>query len=108
MNAMADHLASIATHASIHTAAPNSSGSNESTAARQPIVWGAAASGDISITGSEAFTGGAASGPATHVGLWTAITGGTFLGGFALTGDQAFNAAGEYTLTDVSLDGDPT
>jgi hypothetical protein len=105
LNAMADHLASIADFASLHSADPGTTGTNETTAARQGIVWDAAANGDISLTGTEAFTGGAASGACTHVGLWSAASGGTFYGGFALTGDQTFNAAGEYTLTDVTING---
>lgn len=109
LNSMGDHLASLCTHASLHTADPGTTGANASAAARQPIVWDAATSGgDISITGTETFTGGAASGACTHVGLWSALTGGTFRGGFALTGDQTFNAAGEYTLTDVTINGSST
>jgi hypothetical protein len=105
LNAMADHLASLADFASLHTADPGTTGINETTAGRQAIVWDAAANGDISLTGTEAFTGGAASGPCQYVGLWSLASGGTFYGGFALTGDQTFNAAGEYTLTDVTING---
>lgn len=105
LNAMADHLGTLATHVSLHTADPGATGLNESPAARQPVTWAAAANGDITISAQENFTGGAASGPATHVGLWSAVTGGTFYGGFALTGDQTFNAAGEYTLTSLAING---
>lgn len=108
LNIMANALATAADHASLHTADPGATGLNPATSARQPIVWDAAAGGDISLTGTEAFTGGAASGPCTHVGLWTELVGGTFLGGFALTGDQTFNAAGEYELTDVTINGSAT
>jgi hypothetical protein len=108
LNAMANHLASIATHASLHTADPGATGTNESTAARQPIAWDAAVNGDISLTATENFTGGAASGPCTYVGLWSAVSGGTFYGSFALTGDQTFNAAGEYELEDVTINGSAT
>lgn len=108
LNIMANALAAAATHASLHTADPGSTGTNESTAGRQAIAWDAAANGDISLTGTENFTGGAASGACTYVGLWTASSGGTFLGGFALSGDQTFNAAGEYTLSDVTINGSAT
>ncbi len=107
LNAMANHLASLATHASLHSADPGTTGANQTSTARQPIAWDAAATGDISLTGTEAFTGPGL-GAVTHVGLWSALTAGTFYGGFALTGDQAFNAAGEYTLTDVTINGSST
>lgn len=105
LNLMANALAAAATHASLHTADPGTTGLNETTAARQPIAWDAAANGDLSLTGTEAFTGGAASGACTYVGLWSAVSGGTFYGGFPLTGDQTFNASGEYTLNDITISG---
>lgn len=95
-------------YAAIHTAQPNATGSNPSTAARQPITWDTAANGDMVATVDLAFTGGAASGPATHVGFWSALTAGTFYGWLPLTGDQTFNAAGEYTLTGISIPGTAT
>lgn len=93
------------THAQIHTAQPNASGSNESSAARQAITWVTAANGDLVITADLAFTGGSASGAATHIGFWSASSSGTFYGWLALTGDQTFNAAGEYTVTGVTITG---
>lgn len=106
LDVMANALKSAATHASLHTADPGTTGANPTAAARQPIAWdGPTSGGDLSLTGTEAFTGGAANGAVTHVGLWSALTGGTFYGGFALTGDQSFNAAGEYTLTEITITG---
>ena len=93
------------THAAIHTAEPNASGSNQSAAGRQAITWVTAANGDLVITQDLVFTGGAASGAATHIGFWSASTSGTFYGWQALTGDQTFNAAGEYTVTGVTITG---
>jgi len=90
----------------IHTAQPDAAGSNQSTAARQTITWVTAANGDIIATVDLNFTGGAASGPATHVGFWSqTAAGGTFYGWLPLTGDQTFNAAGEYTCTGVTITG---
>ena len=94
-----------ATHASLHTAEPNGSGSNASSASRQAISWETAAAGDMILTTDENFTGGSASGACTHVGLWSASTSGTFYGYFALDGDQTFNASGEYTLTAMTISG---
>ncbi len=97
-----------ATHLAIHTALPNASGSNESTAARVAASWPAAANGDFGTLTNKAFTGGAASGPATYLGFWSASTAGTFYGYLPLTGDQTFNAAGQYTVTSVSIPGTAT
>jgi hypothetical protein len=93
------------THAQIHTAEPNAAGSNEATSAREAITWVTAANGDLVITADLVFDGGAASGPATHIGFWSALTVGTFYGWLPLTGDQTFNAAGEYTVTGVTITG---
>ncbi|MFZ5852241.1 MAG: hypothetical protein ACOYY2_12735 [Actinomycetota bacterium] len=179
LNAGADAMAGKITHLALHTADPGAGGGNESTAARVIAGWPAASAGDISVS-NKAFTGGAASGPCTYVGLWgeaarvaissadapsnvittsaahgfavgdpvvfrgsvpaglstttlyyvasvpsaTTLTVSTtrggaavditatgtgevgrFYGSYALTGDQAFNAAGEYTITSLALNG---
>lgn len=98
-----------ATHSGLFTAAPNAAGTtNVAASARQAITWVTAANGDMVMTVDQAFTGGAANGACTHVGLWSASTSGTFYGYFALTGDQTFNAAGEYTVTDITITGTAT
>src|SRR5690554_5224042 len=91
------------THMSTHTAEPNGSGSNEGTGTRQSITWETAASGDMVITTDLEFTGLAASEAVTHIGFWSAQTDGTFYGFLPLTGDQTANAAGEYTVTGVTI-----
>lgn len=102
---LGDHLASIGTHCSLHTAQPSNTGSLATTAARQPAAWSATTTGGLlSLSAAETFTGGAASGPVTWVGIWTALTAGTFLGAFQITtGDLTFNAAGEYVLDDMNI-----
>ena len=97
-----------ATHLAIHTAQPNTSGSNESTAGRVAASWGAAANGDFATLSNKTFTGGQASGPATHVGFWSAATAGTFYGWLPLTGDQTFNSAGQYTISSITIPGTAT
>lgn len=97
-----------ATHLSLHSAQPDASGSNETTAARVAAGWGAAATGDFATLTNKAFTGGAAGGPVTHVGFWSAASGGTFYGYLALTGDQTFNASGNYTITSLAVPGSAT
>lgn len=101
LNIGANAIRAAITHVSLHSAAPNATGSNETTAARRPIAWSAAVAGDITAS-NIAFTGVAANGPVTHLGYWSAATGGTFYGFRALAGDQSANAAGEYTVTSVS------
>ena len=105
LNIGAAAMQAAATHLAIHTAQPDAAGSNQSAAARQAITWVTAANGDMVATVDLAFTGGAASGPATHVGFWSALTTGTFYGWLPLTGDQTFNAAGEYTVTGITVTG---
>lgn len=87
---------------SIHTALPNASGSNESAAPRVAAGW-STSNGVLTSSAAKNFTGGAASGPALYVGFWSASTAGTFGGYQALTGDQAFNAAGQYTVNTVTV-----
>lgn len=102
-NAAINGLISAVTHISLHTATPNASGSNESAAARQLVAWGTVTAGSVSISGTEAFTGGASNGAVVAIGLWSAATGGTYYGHLTITGDQQFNSAGEYTVTGVTL-----
>lgn len=109
LNFAADAMAGVITHIQIHTAQPDASGSNESTAARQAITWNNAANGDVAMAAAEGFTGGAPSGPAPYLGFWAgAGPGGTFYGWVPITGDQTFNAAGEYTVNTLTLNGSAT
>jgi len=113
LNIGANAMAGAALYLSLHTAAPDGTGSNHSTAARVAASWPGASGGDLTIS-NKAFTGGAASGACTHVGFWSTAgtgspaTGGTFYGFQALSGDQNFNAAGEYTITSLVVNGSST
>lgn len=112
LNLMADALRATATHISLHSADPGTTGANATSAARVAASWPAASgSGDLSIT-SKNFTGGASNGAVRYVGLWSAATAGTFYGAFAIpdngTNDLTFNAAGEYTLTSFTINGSAT
>lgn len=105
LNSAADGFAAAYPYLSIHTGDPGTNGANEdANVTRLAASWSAAANGDVTAT-NKAFTDGTPSGPATHVGYWSALTGGTCGGGQALTGDQAFNANGEYTVTSVTENG---
>lgn|SRR5690606_37618968 len=94
-------LESALAYASLHSATPNSSGSNETTAARVAVSWDVAG-GVLSASGLE-FEGVASNGDVVAVGFWSAAEGGTFYGSLALTGDSAANAAGEYTVESVEI-----
>jgi len=93
-----------ATHVSLHTAAPGTNGANESSAGRLAITWsGPTSGGDMAAAAPLAFTGGEPNGDIVAVGLWTAATGGTFLGWLPTTGDTAFNAEGAATVTSLTV-----
>lgn len=82
--------------------------STDQTSAARVQVAMSVASGVITATGVPyAFTGTPSDG-ATHVLFFSASTGGTFYGFDALSGDQAFNAAGAYSLTALTITGSST
>jgi hypothetical protein len=81
----------------LHSAAPTN-GVGSETGTRTACTVNSDASGNLSLGSAVAFTGITASGAVKYVSAWSASTGGTFLGQWALTGDQAANAAGQYTL----------
>jgi hypothetical protein len=79
--------------------------SGDQTSAQRRQLASSVAGGVITATGVPyAFTGTPAAG-ATHALLFSASTGGTFYGFDALTGDQAFNANGDYSLTALTITG---
>lgn len=102
LNAAATGVSGAAAYLSLHSAAPDASGSNETTAARVATSW-QGTGGSRDLVSALDFTGGAASGSVTHAGLWSAATLGTFYGSVALTGDTAFNASGEFRVTDITI-----
>ena len=109
LNLVGTYLAGLITHAELHSADPGAAGTaNQTTAPRGAIAFNVDADGDLTITATESFTGGAASGACTFVSLWggagAATKGtGTFRGAYPLTGDQTFNAAGEYDVTGLTI-----
>ena len=105
LNSLGTSLAGLTLYASLHSADPGATGANESSASRLAVAFSVDADGDLTLPATLAFTGGAASGACTHVGLWSASTAGIFRGGFALSGDQTFNASGEYNVTALTITG---
>ncbi|HEU5032681.1 MAG TPA: hypothetical protein VFV01_47715 [Spirillospora sp.] len=104
LDVMGDALVAVATKVKLHTADPVDGTSNNTTAAAQTATW-TSVNGQLNLSAAENFTGGAASGPVTWVSLWnTALS--VCYGAFPITtGDLAFNAAGAYTLNDISITG---
>lgn len=98
-------IASGITYMSLHSGDPGAAGTSNTTAAARQACSLTASGGNISLASAVAFTGGAASGPVSYVGYWSASTGGTYYGSQLLTGDSAFNAAGQYTITALTLTG---
>lgn len=95
------------THVSAHTAQPNDTGSNEVTGgsyARQAIAFNAPSAGSMDDSTNGANIPIPASTTVTHIGFWSAVTSGTFLGYSALSPSESFGAAGTLTLTDADLD----
>jgi len=105
LNAAVDAIVALTGFASIHTADPGGTGASEVSGggyARQAVTWTAASNGSRSANATLAFSA-AASTAANFVGLWSAVTGGTWYGGEALAGDNAFNAAGDYNVTVLTI-----
>lgn len=85
-------------YASLHTADPGLTGASEASGgspayARQSFAWGAPSNGTVS-GGTVTFNVGA--GSYAFIGYWTAASGGTYIGGYALNG--TFTAAAQTTL----------
>lgn len=92
-------------YASLHSADPGTTGANELTGgsyARQAVVFGAASGGQVANNAALSWPN-AGTTPVTHVGFWTAATGGTYLGGLAVAAPATANpitaAAGALTPT---------
>lgn len=87
---------------SLHTADPGTTGTSEATGgspayARKQTTWTGGAS-DGSVPGSQVeFDAGA--GTYTWVGIWTAATGGTFIGGLQLSSAATLGAQGKVQVT---------
>lgn len=104
-NAMLNHLGTLATHVSLHSADPGAGGANELSGggyARQAITWNSASGGSLDSSNQPVFTVPAAS-TVAFVGFWSAATNGTFYGSASVP-SETFTNAGTYTLTDADLD----
>lgn len=99
---MLGQLDTLATHASLHTADPGTTGASEVTGgspayARKAITWAASSGGSKTLSATVTFDVPAST-TITHCGTWSASSGGTFRGGGALSASEVFGAQGTYTL----------
>lgn len=105
LNLQVAGLTSAATHVSLHTANPGSDGSNEVTGgsyARQATSWAAASAGTVATDANIVFNVPTST-TITHLGYWSASSGGTFYGWRALNASQTFSSAGTYTIASGNL-----
>ena len=94
------------THVSLHTGDPGTTGADEVTGGsyeRVAVTWGAASGGVKSNTSQLQFQVPSGT-TVTHVGGWSASSGGTFRGGGALSAPQEFATSGTYTIAAGDLD----
>lgn len=97
-------LGNAVTHVSLHSGDPSTTGANEVTGgspayARIAVTWNAASAGTRTNTGALTFDVPAST-TVYHIGLWSAITSGTFYGYFPV-GGYAPMAATVLASTDV-------
>lgn len=100
LNAGVAGIAAAGRYISAHTADPGTTGTNQH-GSRAQTTWGAAGSGATGgdRTGSQVSIAVAAGTTITHWGIWSAATGGTFYGGFALGTAETFSNAGNLQHT---------
>lgn len=96
-----------AAYASLHTADPGANGTSEVAGgapayARKSISWASPLSGAVSSSVGIVFDVPGST-TITHLGYWTAASGGTFLGSRALDVSQTFATQGTYTIAGGSL-----
>jgi len=105
LNVQVSGLTAVAVYASLHTAEPNASGSNEVSGGsytRESISWNAASSGTATSSANIVFDVPTST-TITHLGYWSASSGGTFYGSRALDVSQTFSSAGTYTISAGNL-----
>src|SRR5690349_17278888 len=97
-NVALDAIGAAATWLSIHSGDPGTTGANEiPSSTRAQTTWSPASGG--SKTGTAAAIGVPAGATASHWGLWTGSTGGTFHTGNTLPSTEVYGSAGVYNAT---------
>lgn len=101
--ALADAYIALGAYVSLHTASPGSTGANEATGgspayARQQTTWSADTTDDGVRAGTQ-VTIDAPAGTYTHIGLWSAASGGTFIDGYDIPTDVVLSSQGQVKVT---------
>lgn len=102
-----NYTANAAVYVQLHTGDPGSAGTDNvaTETTRKAVTFGSAASsGAISNTADIQWTNLAATETITHVSLWTASSGGTFLGSDDLPASKNVNAGDTLTIPTGDLD----
>mgnify|MGYP001588595381 CR=1 FL=1 len=99
----ADAIIGLGDYISLHTADPGTTGASEATGgspayARKQTTWSADAVDDGVRAGTQ-VTIDVAAGTYTHAGQWSAVSGGTFVQGCALTSSVVMGAQGQIKVT---------
>lgn len=105
-HAALDGLGAVVTHISLHTADPGTTGASEVSGgspayARKPVTWSASSGGSKALASTYTFDVPAST-TVAYVGLFSALTAGTYYGHFDVT-DEVFASAGTYTLSSGSV-----
>ena len=100
---MLDALTGLLQYASLHTGDPGTSGTAEVNGgapayARKPLSWASASSSSKSTSAQMVFDVPGGGTMITHVGYWSAATGGTFYGSRPLDTPQTYPTQGTYTM----------
>lgn len=107
-NAALTDFAARALFVSGHTADPGDTGTSEISggspaAARKSVTWNAPANGTMTASNQPVLdVPGLGAGSLTHLGYWTALIGGTFLGSRPLDTPQPFPTQGTYTASGIT------
>ncbi len=103
----ATYTASAACYVKLHTGDPGAAGSNNAATntTRQQATFGSAAvSGAISNTAAVEWTNVSTTETYSHISLWTASSGGTFLGSDDLSSSAAVTAGDTFRIAVGDLD----
>lgn len=100
INSALDHVGTLITHISIHSAAPATGGNEIGT--RQAITWNAAAAGNLNSVGTQQFAVTAGQTVAA-VGFWNALSAGTQYGSKTLAAAETFSNNGTFTVNDLDI-----
>jgi hypothetical protein len=104
-NAALDGVGTVGGYVSAHSASPGSTGTSELTGgayARQAVAWSAASAGSKSKTASDPVIPIPAGSTVAYIGLWSALTTGTFYGYWTVT-SETYVGAGTYTVDTATL-----